>query len=125
MNFLEFVSDHSVAINIDQHFGGFFFNKIPLFKKLKWRETMSFKALYGGLSDQSTPSLHPNLYQFPVDENGVPITYALGKTPYMEGSIGVENIFKFIRVDAVKRFTYLDHPGIAPWGIRVKIKFDF
>lgn len=125
MNFLEFVSDHSVAINIDQHFGGFFFNKIPLFKKLKWRETMSFKALYGGLSDQSTPSLHPNLYQFPVDENGVPITYALGKTPYMEGSVGVENIFKFIRVDAVRRFTYLDHPGIAPWGIRVKIKFDF
>jgi hypothetical protein len=125
MNFLEFVSDHSVAVTIDQHFGGFFFNKIPLFKKLKWRETASFKMLYGGLSEQSTPSIHPNLYQFPVDENGVPITYALGKTPYMEGSLGVENIFKFIRVDMVKRFTYLDHPGIADWGIRVKIKFDF
>lgn len=125
MNFLEFVSDKSVAVTIDQHFGGYFFNKIPLFKKLKWRETASFKMLYGGLSDQSTPSLHPNLYQFPVDANGAPITYALGKTPYMEGSIGIENIFKFIRVDAVKRFTYLDHPGIADWGIRVKIKFDF
>jgi hypothetical protein len=125
MNFLEFVSDHSVAVTIDEHFGGFFFNKIPLFKKLKWRETASFKILYGGLSAQSTPSIHPNLYQFPVDENGVPITYALGKTPYMEGSVGVENIFKFIRVDMVKRFTYLDHPGIAEWGIRVKVKFDF
>jgi hypothetical protein len=125
MNFLEFVSDHSVAVTIDEHFGGFFFNKIPLFKKLKWRETASFKMLYGGLSAQSTPSIHPNLYQFPVDENGVPITYALGKTPYMEGSVGVENIFKFIRVDMVKRFTYLDHPGIAEWGIRVKVKFDF
>jgi hypothetical protein len=44
MNFLEFVSDHSVAINIDQHFGGFFFNKIRLFKKLKWRETASLKC---------------------------------------------------------------------------------
>jgi len=125
MNFLEFVSDHSVAVTVDEHFGGFFFNKIPLFKKLKWRETASFKMLYGGLSAQSTPSIHPNLYQFPVDENGVPITYALGKTPYMEGSVGVENIFKFIRVDMVKRFTYLDHPGIAEWGVRVKVKFDF
>ncbi len=51
MNFLEFVNDHSESINIDQHFNGFFFNKIPLFKKLKWRETMSVKALWGGLRE--------------------------------------------------------------------------
>lgn len=125
MNFLEFVSDKSVSLNIDQHFGGFFFNKIPLFKKLKWRETASVKLLYGGLSDKNNPSIHPSLYQFPTDQNNVPITYALGKTPYIEGSAGIENIFKFIRVDVVKRFTYLDHPGIAEWGIRTKIKFDF
>jgi hypothetical protein len=125
MNFLEFVSDKSASINIDQHFGGFFFNKIPLFKRLKWRETASIKALYGGVSDQNNPSLHQALYQFPIDGNGQPITYMLGKTPYVEGSVGVENIFKFVRVDFVKRFTYLDHPDIAEWGIRVKIKFDF
>ncbi|MCO5935248.1 DUF5686 and carboxypeptidase regulatory-like domain-containing protein [Mucilaginibacter sp. RB4R14] len=125
MNFLEFVSDKSASVIIDHHFGGYFFNKIPLLKKLKWRETLSGKALWGGLSAQNTPSLHPNLYQFPVDENGNPISYALGKTPYIEGSIGIENIFKFVRVDYVKRFTYLDHPDIAKWGIRLKIKFDF
>jgi hypothetical protein len=125
MNFLEFVSDKSVSFNFDHHFGGYFFNKIPLFKKLKWRETASIKVLYGGLSDRNNPSIHPSIYRFPVDENGSPITYALGKTPYIEGSAGIENIFKFIRVDVVKRFTYLDHPGIADWGIRTKIKFDF
>ncbi|WP_374951986.1 DUF5686 family protein [Mucilaginibacter sp.] len=125
MNFLEFVSDKSVSFNIDQHFGGYFFNKVPLLKKLKWRETASVKVLYGGLTERNNPSIHPNLYQFPVDENGAPITYALGNTAYVEGSVGIENIFKFIRVDFVKRFTYLDHPGIADWGIRTKIKFDF
>ena len=125
MNFLEFVSDKQVALKIDQHWQGFFFNKIPLFKKLKWRETTTLKVLYGGLSDKNNPSIHPSLYQFPVEKNGAPITYALGSKPYMEGSVGIENIFKFIRVEAVKRFTYLDHPGIATWGIRTRAKFDF
>jgi hypothetical protein len=125
MNFLEFVSDKSVSVIVDQHFGGYFFNKVPLFKKLKWRETASIKSLWGGLSAQNTPSLHPNLYQFPVDNTGTPITYGLGKTPYIEGSVGVENIFKFVRLDYVRRFTYLDNPDVAKWGMRVKIKFDF
>ena len=125
MNFLEFVSDHYESLKIDQHFMGFFFNKIPLLKKLKWRETASLKVLYGGISDRNNPSIHPSLYQFPVDGNGQPITYALGRTPYVEGSVGIENIFKFVRVDFVKRFNYLDHPDVPSWGIRTRVKFDF
>jgi hypothetical protein len=125
MNFLEFVGDHSESINIDQHFQGFFFNKIPLFKKLKWREVASFKGIWGGVSDQNNPNLHPNLYQFPIAGNGQPITYALGNTPYVEASVGIENIFKFVRVDLVRRFTYLDHPDVAKWGIRTLVQFDF
>lgn len=125
MNFLEFVSDQYVSLNLDQHFMGFFFNKIPLLKALKLREVASFKAIYGQLSDNNNPTLHPSLYQFPVTATGQPITYSLGSTPYIEGSVGVENIFKFIRVDAVKRFNYLDHPNVSPFGIRVRAKFDF
>jgi hypothetical protein len=125
MNFLEFVNDHYEGIRIDQHFMGFFFNKVPLLKKLKWRETLSLKVLYGGLSDKNNPTIHPSLYQLPVDANGVPITYALGRTPYAEGSVGIENIFKLIRIDFVERFNYLDHPNVANWGIRTRIKFDF
>jgi len=125
MNFLEFVADQYESINIDQHFNGFFFNKIPLLKKLKWRETASFKGVWGGLSNANEPSLHPSLYQFPIASNGQPITYALGKTPYMEGSVGIENIFKFVRVDLVRRFTYLDHPDVAKWGIRTLVQLTF
>jgi hypothetical protein len=125
MNFLEFVSDRSASLMIDQHFMGFFLNKVPLLKRLKLRETASFKMLYGGIGDENNPSLHPSLYQFPVESNGQPITYALGSKPYMEASVGIENIFKFIRVDVVKRLDYLDHPGISTWGIRTRAKFDF
>ena len=125
MNFLEFVGDRYASLNIDQHFNGFFFNKIPLLKKLKWREVASFKGIYGGLSDQNNPVLHPDLYQFPVTATGQPITYALGNTPYIEGSVGVENIFKFLRVDLVHRFTYLDHPEVAKYGIRFLVQFSF
>jgi len=125
MNFLEFVSDHYESLFLDQHFNGFFFNKIPLLKKLKWREVGSLKVAYGGVSDQNNPSLHPSLYQFPVTATGQPITYSLGKTPYVEGSVGIENIFKFVRLDLVRRFTYLDHPDVAKWGVRALVQFDF
>ncbi|MGZ3752290.1 MAG: DUF5686 family protein, partial [Mucilaginibacter sp.] len=125
MNFLEFTNDHSEAVFVDYHFNGFFFNKIPLLKRLKWRETFSFKSLWGGLRDENNPSLHPNLYQLPVDGNGQPITYIMGKTPYIEGSVGIENIFKFVRVDLVRRFTYLNDPEVAKWGIRTRVLFTF
>lgn len=125
MNFLEFVSDHYVSFKLDQHFQGFFFNKVPLLNRLKWREVLSFKALYGGLRSENNPGLHPDLYQFPVEKDGSPITYSLGQKPYMEGAVGIENIFKFIQVDLVKRFDYLDHPHVAEWGIRTRVKFDF
>jgi len=125
MNFLEFVSDHYASINIDHNFNGFFFNKIPLIKKLKLRESVSFKALYGGLRDQNNPNMDPSLLQFPKNADGVPTTYTLGRQPYMEGSVGIGNIFKLLRVDLVRRFTYLDNPVVSPWGIRARVKFDF
>ncbi|MBB6237476.1 hypothetical protein HDC90_002098 [Pedobacter sp. AK013] len=125
MNFLEFVSDHYVSINIDQNFNGFFFNKVPLLKKLKLREVVSFKALYGGLRNENNPNFQTGLYQLPVYENGAQRTYALGNQPYMEGSVGVGNIFKLLRVDLVKRFNYLNNPEVSEWGIRARVKFDF
>jgi len=124
MNFLEFVSDHYASANIDYFFNGFIFNRIPLLKKLKWREVVSVKALYGGVRDENNPTLHPELIKYP-EYNGLPSTYSLNREPYVEGSVGIANIFKLIRVDLVKRFTYLDHPYIATWGIRTRFKFDF
>ncbi|PSL30895.1 DUF5686 and carboxypeptidase-like regulatory domain-containing protein [Chitinophaga ginsengisoli] len=125
MNFLEFVSDRYAGINIDHNFNGFIFNKIPLLKKLKLREVAAIKVLYGGLSKGNDPRLDPSKIQFSNYSDGVPITYTLGNTPYVEGSVGIANIFKLLRLDLVKRFTYLDNPLIANWGIRGRVRFDF
>lgn len=125
MNFLEFVSDHYASFNIDHNFNGFFFNKIPLVKRLKLREVASFKVLYGSLRDENNPSKDPSLLQFPTNEDGSSRTYTLGREPYMEGSVGIANIFKVLRIDAVKRFNYLDNPNVSEWGIRARVKFDF
>lgn len=118
MNFLEFVSDQYIAVNIDHSFNGFFLNKIPLFKRLKLREVANCKILYGGLRNQNNPDYHSNLFRFPVNETGEALTYTLEKRPYIEASIGVANILKVIRVDFVKRFTYLKNPNVAETGIR-------
>ena len=125
MNFLEFVSDEYASLNVDHCFNGFFFNKIPLLRRLKWREAVTLKVLYGKISSNNLPSETNTLYKFPVNADGTPITYSLSKEPYVEGSAAIANIFKFFRVDLVKRFTYLDHPGISKLGIRLRFKFDF
>ena len=125
MNFLEFVSDHYASLKIDYTLNGFLFNKIPLIKKLKWREYISLKTLYGGVRDENNPALHPSLLQYPVDQHGAPETYTLSKRPYTEGSLGIGNIFKIFRVDLVERFDYLDHPNTSKFGIRAAALFDF
>ncbi len=125
MNFLEFVSDRYAAVNVDHFFNGFFFNKIPLMKKLKWREVATFKLLYGDLRRENNPLYNEGILEFPTSADGTPITHTLESKPYMEGSIGVANVFKFLRVDLVKRFNYLTHPGVSGLGVRVSFKFDF
>ncbi|HEY4289752.1 MAG TPA: DUF5686 family protein [Puia sp.] len=124
MNFLEFVSDHYATAYIDHYFNGFFFNKIPLLKKLKWREVIEAKILYGGLRAENDPAKNPDQVKFPLT-NGQLQTYRLGSTPYIEAGFGIANIFKLVRVDFIERFTYLDHLEIPKWGIRVRTKFDF
>ena len=125
MNFLEFVSDHYGAVFIDQNFNGFFLNKIPLIKLLKWREIISFKALYGGLRNENNPAKSTGIYKFPLFDNGSSRTYTFSKVPYIEAGVGIGNIFKFVRIDAIKRFNYLNNPEVSQWGVRASVKADF
>jgi hypothetical protein len=125
MNYLEFVSDHYASVNIDHHFNGFIFNKVPLLQALKLREVISFKSLWGGVRSENNPANNPSLLQFPVDGNGKPVTYALNNGPYMEASAGIENIFKVLRLDLVRRLSYLDHPDAPKWGVRARVVVQF
>jgi len=125
MNFLEFVTDQYTSLLIDHNFNGFFFNKIPFTKHLNIREIVTCKVLYGNVTKTNDPGQQSDLFRFPVQPNGTPVTYSLGKTPYIEGSIGIGNIFKLLRIDLVRRFTYLDNPNVSKYGIRARFRLDF
>lgn len=125
MNYLEFVSSQYASVWVEYNAGGFFLNKIPAIRRLKWREVATVKALWGELEKSQNPMNHTDLPQLPVDEEGKVMTYSLEKKPYIEGSVGITNIWRLLRVDFVKRFTYLDNPAAPSWGIRIKFEFDF
>lgn len=126
MNFLEFVSDQYAAVFIDHHFNGFIFNKLPIIRKLKLREVITFKGLMGKLSNQNKATAENGLLVMPTDENGKPSTFSLEKKPYMEVSFGIENIFKVLRLDLVKRLSYLENPNVSTSPtIRFRMRFDF
>jgi hypothetical protein len=126
MNFMEFVSDHHAAVNVQYYMNGFILNKIPLIKHLKLREVFSFKGIYGGLRNENNPTYNPNnTYAWQTNTTGDISSFTFGSKPYMEASFGLSNIFKVLRIDAVKRLNYLDHPNVAEWGVRARIKFDF
>ncbi len=113
MNFYEFVGDEWATLFWVHHFNGLLFNKVPLFRKLKWREVATLRAAIGDLSDR-----HRSEMVFPQD------LFNLNK-PYAEAGIGVENILKLFRVDALWRLTYLDNPDVVPFGLRLTFQFDF
>lgn len=125
MNFMEFMSDRYASLHIDHAFNGFFLNKIPLVKRLQLREVASFKVLYGGISDRNLPKNNPDLFRFQRDYQDRQTSFGFDKIPYMEGSVGISNIFKVLRVDYVRRFSYMDHPNVPKWGIRARIHIDF
>jgi hypothetical protein len=124
MNVGEFVSDHYAGLNIDHFFNGFFFNKVPGLKRLRLREVIAGKILYGGLRSENNPAVNPNQMKFPLTD-GVMTTYSLGGRPYIEGSVGIYNIFTIFRLDLVKRFTYLGNPNVSSVGLRISSNFNF
>ena len=124
MNALEFINDQYASWDVTYFMNGALLNRLPLIKKLKWREVFSFRGLFGDLSDKNNPFLEENqgkgLYAFPAG------TYLMDpKNPYMEVGVGIENIFKFLRLDYVWRLTYKDHPGIQTRGVRFMMKLTF
>jgi hypothetical protein len=54
---------------------------------------------------------------------------SLQAKPYMECSVGVENIFKILRVDLLWRLTYLDNTfdgiDVSTLALRFNLSFDF
>lgn len=122
MNPMEFAVDQSASWDLSYCGNGILFNRIPLIKKLKLREIIGFKGLFGSLTKKNNPSYNKSLFPFPADaETGM----LDPGTPYMELSAGIDNILRLFRVDWVYRLTYRDRPGIDRWGIRFGLHFSF
>jgi hypothetical protein len=86
---------------------------------------MSIKALWGNIGTNNRPDDTNGLLSFPVLDDGTPMSYTLERKPYLEGSVGIANIFRVVRVDVVRRFTYTEHPYVSKIGVRVRIKMEF
>jgi len=121
MNYGEFASDHFVAVQYRQYLEGFLVNRIPLIQKLKWRLLGTANVIYGGMrganrnlmsdvNSSNEPALKPGYFS-----NG---------KPYIEVGYGVENIFKFLRVDFVHRLSYLDNKDVRNFGILFSAQFQ-
>jgi hypothetical protein len=113
MNYYEFVSDEYMSFFAEQHFQGFFFNRIPLIRSLHLREVITCNILYGNLSAKNNAVM-----AFPEGLSGL-------NEPYYEASAGIENILRLIRIDAVWRFSYLDHNNVQKFGLRATLQLAF
>jgi hypothetical protein len=133
VNNMEFVNDRYVSAMVNWDLNGKIFNRIPLLRKLKWREVIGCNALLGTLTDKNNPSLNPGdsrLYYLPGhfahDGSFRYSSFAMeNNKPYVEVYAGIHNIFKVLQIQAVRRLNYLYLPGAKKWGWRVKLELTF
>lgn len=121
MNPMEFPLDQSASWFVTYWANGVLFNRIPGFSRLKLREVVSFRGVWGSLTDKNNPDKHPELFQIPFDAFPSKMT----GTPYMELSAGIDNILTFLRVDYVWRLSYRNTPNTDKGGVRVSLHFSF
>lgn len=132
---MEFMNDRFVSIMSGWYMNGKILNRIPLIRKLKWREYIGFNMLWGTLTDKNNPFLAKNagdsrLFYFPGEfrKDGT-FKYqsrVMDKNkPYFEVVAGIHNIFKILHVEYVRRLNYLDNPDIDKWGIRIMLRMTF
>lgn len=121
MNAMEFINDSYASWDVTYWANGTIFNYIPLLNMLNLREAFSCRGLFGHLSRRNNPAENPALFRFPE----VSHTSRMTHTPYVEASVGVDNIFKMLRVDYVWRLTYRDNPGIDKSGVRIALHVTF
>ena len=125
INNMEFLNDRFASVQFTWEMGGKILNRIPLLRKMKLREILEFKGLWGTLSKKNNPFLPENagsskLMVFP--ENCFTMD---GKVPYWEYAVGVQNILSLIQIQYVHRINYMNLPTATRHGIRFVITPTF
>lgn len=125
INNMEFLNDRYASMEMEWDLNGKLFNRIPLLKKLKWRELLGVRCLWGHLTDKNNPTLAQNasdgvLMQFPDGCNVMD-----PHRPYVELVAGIHNIFKILHVEYVRRMTYNNLPTAHKHGVRLMMSVTF
>lgn len=113
MNYFEFASDRYISLYLDHHWDGFFFNKIPYVQKAKLREVISARGVIGDLRSKNR------------SEMILPENMSSPSKPYIEYSVGIENIFKVLRIDYIWRGTHLDVERENTWAVKARFFLTF
>jgi len=120
MNYYDFVTDTYISGHFEQHFNGFVLNRIPLIKHLKLRSLVTFKTVYGTISDENIAINKSNItYVAPTDKM------------YYEYGFGFENIgygdIRPLRVDFIWRGKHTSINGLPSpnFAVRFGVKADF
>lgn len=125
INNMEFLNDRYASLDVSWDLNGKLFNRIPLIKKLKWREWLGIRCLWGTLTVKNNPTLERNagdpvLMQFPEG------SYIMDpKRPYIELVAGIHNIFKLLHVEYIHRLNYNNLPTATKNGVRIMIRLTF
>ena len=91
MNKYEYLHDQFLGFNFEHNIGSGIFRFTGITRKLKWRQFYNVKLLWGHLSPANTAYNNNVDYQF----------RSLDGRTYMEVGTGIDNIFRFCRVDFI------------------------
>ncbi len=113
LNYYEFITDEYVSLHLEHNFNGRLFSKIPLLRKLQWREIVGIRGVIGSISQEN------------IDMNASNIVYNAPENIYWEYHVGIGNIFKLFRIDFEYRGSYLDAPDAKNFAIKGGLGFYF
>ncbi len=118
---MEFINDQALSWDLTCWGNGILMNRLPLIKRLRLREVITLRGIWGRLSDKNNPAKCDDVFLFPADA----LCRSMGNQPYMEAGVGIDNILTILRVDYVWRLTYRENAGTDRRGIRVQLHFNF
>lgn len=113
LDYYDFVADEYASLHFEHHFNGRLFSRIPLLRKLNWREIVGIKGVYGTVSDENRL----------INASG--LVYRAPEDVYWEYNAGIGNIFKVLRVDFAWRGSYLDIPDANKFTVKASFGFYF
>lgn len=113
----DFINDEQYSIRATYVADNLLFARVPILKRLGFRELFILRGFQGRLSNKNIPSTENGLFVLPQQ------TITMNNTPYMEGVVGITNILGLLRVEYIHRLTYRNHPGVLKSGFRIEASF--